>query len=432
MSRYQQFIFESYDFDPATKVLTLHYAMDDALHFTETYTFDFDYAEYDPVVLERALESLFFMAGVSYYKTYVPPEIVIKEGSLSPDQASFFSKTYQRGLGEFWYLNKLDPLTPVVFPTARHAVDPLPVSKVGKGSLVALGGGKDSLVTIEILRKEEKHLTTWSLNHRPQLTPLVERIDLDHAWVERQWDMQLVDLNKQDAMNGHIPISAIFACVAVVVAVLTGKRDIVMSNEQSANEPTLHYEGVAINHQYSKSQEFEQDFQRYLRYTFDDRLRYFSFLRPLSEVHIGKLFARLGWKKYHDVFSSCNRAFIHTSDHMSWCGQCSKCAFVCLALTPFVERQKLEELWSGKNLLLDPALEPTYKKLLGIEGDKPLDCVGDIKESRSAMQLAFQQYPELQNKYHFDVPENYHYDTLFSHEMPAEMYELLKNNLQEQ
>ncbi len=428
MNKYQQFIFESYHFDAYSGVLQLHYAMDDALHFVETYTFDFDYADYNPAVLDLAFQSLFFLAGVSYYKMYIPPEIVIKQGELDADGAAFFSKTYQRGLGEFWYLNKLDPRTPVNFPVTTDKLERL-TDEHGKGLLVAIGGGKDSLVTVELLR-DKQDITTWSLNHRPQLTPLVETIDLPHAWVERTWDPQIAELNKQDAMNGHVPISGIFACVGTIVAILSGKRDVVMSNEQSANEPTLHYQGVAINHQYSKSQEFERDYQAYLQHMFGDSLRYYSFLRPISEVRIAELFAKIGFEKYKGVFSSCNRAFVHTSDRMSWCGECSKCAFVFLAMTPFIPRQELENIWSGKNLLLDPKLEPTYRKLLGIEGDKPLDCVGDIKESRSAMREAFKIYPELRQKYEFEIPEDYDFRAESSHEMPPEIFELFKQTVQ--
>jgi hypothetical protein len=428
MSKYRQFIFESYHFDPAAKLLELRYSMDGQLHFLESYRFDFDYTPYDQVLLDRAMQSLFFLAGVSYYKTYIPAEIVIKQGELDAAQAAFFSKTYQRGLGEFWYVNKLDPRTPVTFPLTTEHVAPAEGEPDGKGLLVALGGGKDSLVSVELLR-EHKDITTWSLNHRPQLTPLVERIGLPHAWVEREWDTQLLELNKQDALNGHIPISGIFACVGTVVAILSGKRDVVMSNEQSANEPTLRYQGVAINHQYSKSQEFEQDYQKYLQHTLGGHIRYYSFLRPLSEMRISEIFARVGFEKYKDVFSSCNRAFVHSSDHMSWCGECSKCAFVFMAMTPFIGRRELETLWGGKNLLLDPRLEPTYRKLLGIEGDKPLDCVGDIKESREAMHLAFRLYPELAKKYHFELPEDYDYRQEGSQEMPAELREILKTAL---
>ena len=46
------------------------------------------------------------------------------------------------------------------------------------------------------------------------------------------------------ALNGHVPISAIISSVGVIVAILTGRRDVVVSNEQTANEPTLKYKGV--------------------------------------------------------------------------------------------------------------------------------------------------------------------------------------------
>jgi hypothetical protein len=428
MTKYRQFIFEDYRFDTATGRLELHYSMDGRLQFVEKYHFDFPFAEYDAALLDRMLQALFFMAGVSYYKTYIPPEIVVKNGSLDAEQAAFFSKTYQRGMGEFWYVNHLDPHTPVTLPATSERIEPLGGEPAGNGLLVSLGGGKDSLVSVELLR-EAHDITTWSLNHRAQLKPLVTRIGLPHAWVEREWDTALLDLNKQDALNGHIPISGIFACVGAIVAVLTGKRDVIMSNEQSANDPTLTYQGVAINHQYSKSQEFEQDYQRFLAHTAGERLRYYSFLRPLSEVRIAEIFAHTGFEKYKDVSSSCNRAFIHSSNHMSWCGECSKCAFVFLALTPFIAREELENMW-GKNLLLDPAQEINYRKLLGIEGDKPLDCVGDVKESRAAMREAFKQYPELAQKYQFEIPADYDYRAVATHEMPAEIYPILQAALE--
>ena len=422
MSKYRYFIFDAYDFNAETGVLQLHYAIDDALQFTETYRFDFPFVSYDPAVLDRAIQLLFFIAGTSYYKTYVPAEIQVRSGQLDAQTAALLSKTYQRGLGEFWYVNNLDPTTPVNFPVNAEQLPALQSN--GSGQLVGVGGGKDSLVTIEMLREAGADIETWSLNHRDQLAPLVRRIGLPHYWVERQWDEQLYTLRDRGAYNGHIPISAIFACVGTVVAILAGKRDVVVSNEQSANEPTLIYQDMPINHQYSKSQEFERDFQGALAHHFGESLRYYSFLRPFSEVRIAELFARIGFEKYKDVFSSCNRAFVHESTHMSWCGQCPKCAFTFMALTPFVPRAELESVWDGKNLLLDEGLEPTYRQLLGIEGDKPLECIGEVKESRKAMHLAQEQYPELKDRYQFELPDDYDFRALGSHEMPADSYEL--------
>jgi hypothetical protein len=429
MNHYNQFIFESYIFDETNKTVSLNYSLDGELQFTETFRFNFDFAEYDRAVLDQALQLLFFMAGVSYYKTFIPPEIVIKQGDLDPAMAHFFSKTYQRGLGEFWFVNKLDPRTPIAFPTTIPAAVATTSSAPGSGLLVGIGGGKDSLVSVELLRPRVQNLATWSVDHQAQLTPLIERIGTPHYWVERTWDRKLLDLAKKGALNGHIPISGIFACVGVVAAILGGKRDVVVSNEQSANEPDFTYQGVEINHQYSKSQEFEADFQKLLLHVFGDQVRYYSFLRPLSEMHIAELFARSGYETYRDVFSSCNRAFIHTSDHMSWCGTCPKCAFVYLVLSSFIPEDELTPLWNGKNLLLDPALEPLYRQLLGIEGGKPLDCVGEIKESRSAMRLAQAHYPELIERYQFELPDDYDYRALAGHHMPAQMYAYLTAGL---
>ncbi len=430
MSKYQTFTFRRYHFDQQQKKLELYYAYDDDLQFCETYTFDFGFVDYDEAVLDRALQMLFLVAGVSYYKAFVAPEIAVETGEIDTELAGFLSQTYQQGLGEFFYVNQLDPRTVVSFPVMAADFEPL-IQPGTAGQLVGVGGGKDSLVSIELLRKHDPELTTWSLNHRPQLTPLVERIGLPHYWVERQWDPQLLTLKDDPAAyNGHVPISAIFACVGTIVAILSGKRDVIVSNEHSANEPTLEYQGVAINHQYSKSLAFEQSYQTLLQHSFGDSLHYFSFLRPLSELRIAELFAQIGFEKYKAVFSSCNRAFVHSSRALFWDGTCPKCAFVFLALTPFIDRTKLETLFDGKNLLLDPGLDDTYRQLLGIAGDKPLECVGEIKESRAAMRLAQQRYPELE-KYTFELPEDYDYRQLAPHSMPPEVYGQLGQALSE-
>jgi hypothetical protein len=47
------------------------------------------------------------------------------------------------------------------------------------------------------------------------------------------------------------------------------------------------------------------------------------------------------------------------------------------------------------------------------------------------MQLAFKDYPELVEKYHFEIPAGYSYKDEGSHEMPAEMYPILQAALAE-
>jgi hypothetical protein len=424
MNAYKNFIFKDYNFDPGSKILRLYYSFDGILEFSESYKFDFDFVEYDPITLDKALQSLFFMAGISYYKAYIPKSIVIDRGAMDDVEAKFFSKTYQKGLGEFFYVNQLDPNTPINFPVSATTAIETKLPSTGS-LLVGIGGGKDSLVSVELLRDSGLDITTWSLSHRSQLEPLIKVIGLPHLWVERTWDRSLLEHNAANALNGHIPISAILACAGTIVAILSGREQVVVSNENSANEPDLEYRGVQINHQYSKSLEFEEDYQAYLKHTIGAP-GYFSYLRPLSEIYIAEIFARVGFSKYLGVFSSCNRAFTHESQHIFWCGKCAKCAFTYLALTPFVEANELESIW-GKNLLLDPELEVTYKKLLGIL-DKPLDCVGEIKESRMAMRLAQETYPEL-NKYKFDIPSDYNYQSFSKSSMPEKILAQLENQI---
>ncbi len=424
----KQFIFTSYDFNPDQKTLQLHYRFDDEPEFTETYSFDFPYINYNKAAVDKACQALHIMAGVSYFKTYLAEEIILKNTRLSSDEASFFEETYQKGLGEFFYVNKLSPKTPMQFPVDNPHSERIRFKN--DGLLIGIGGGKDSLLSVELL-KSLPRVATWSVGHRQQLEPLIQRIGIPHFWVERTIDPQLIKLNSQpDTLNGHVPISAILSCVGVIVALLTGYQDIVVSNENSSNEPTLIYKNTEINHQYSKSLEYEQAFQGYVSQSFGESVRYYSFLRPLSEVYIAELFARTGFDKYKDVFCSCNRAFRQDEHTLFWCGKCAKCAFTFMAFTPFVAKNNLESLWH-KNLLEDPTLIPTYRKLLGIDADKPLDCVGEVKESRQAMQLAFKEYPNLQKTYHFEIPSEYHYKNLAPHNMPEDIATVLFTALDE-
>lgn len=420
MSRFRQFVFSSYRFDKTSKQAVFTYSLDNEIQFEERYTFDFTFADYDKAALDRALQNLFFMAGISYYKMYLPPEITIESGQLNTEDAKFFREVYQKGLGEFFYTNQLDPRTEISFIANTEEGTAVPVREnTPHGQLIALGGGKDSLVSVEFLR-DLPHAATWSLGHRQQLEPLVRKVGLPHMWVDRQLDKKIAELNQKNALNGHIPISAIFACVGTVVAILSGRSDVVVSNEYSANEPNFTYQDVPINHQYSKSQDFEEQYQNLLKRHFDTAQHYYSFLRPLSDLHIAELFVKRGFlHKYQDVFSSCNRAFTQHGDHMFWCGECPKCAFTFLALSPFAEIETLESLFE-KNLFADPQLEQTYRELLGIQGDKPLECVGEIKEAQSALKMAQENHPELK-KYEISLPKDYDYRQLMPDSMPEDM-----------
>jgi hypothetical protein len=427
MSDKKEFIFKGYFFDQDNKELSLNYSIDSSINFTEKFVFNFDYKEnIDLKALEKAFQGLFFMAGVSYFKTYLPTNIIIEAGQLSQDDSDFFSRTYTKGLGEFFLVNRISPLPQISFPIDATTIQEINLDNYfEKGYLIGLGGGKDSIVTAELLRETDKAYT-WSLNHGAKLAPLVRDVGLPHFQVSRSIDPKLIELNENGALNGHVPISAIIAFTGLIVSLLTGISDVVVSNENAANEANTIYEGMEINHQYSKSLDFEIDFQKYIKRNFGTKTSYYSSLRPYSELIISKYFSSL-FNKYKYTFSSCNRAFTSESKNIYWCGECPKCCFTFLILSPYVESQKLEELW-GKNLLLDTSLEKTYMELLGISGIKPLDCVGEIAETRYAMELAQEKYIELSGKYTFEV-NNFSINQMFSHSMPKDVLEITKSSL---
>jgi hypothetical protein len=202
----------------------------------------------------------------------------------------------------------------------------------------------------------------------------------------------LFEYNRLGAWNGHIPVTAINSAILVCAAILYGYDAIIFSNEQSASVATLEYDGQQVNHQWSKSLEFEQRLRGYLKSHIAADLDYFSLLRPWSELAVTREFSRS--TLYDDVFSSCNRNFRIRGERPAdrWCGQCPKCHFVFLALAPFVTKPRLLAIF-GRNLLDDASLAPGFDALLEYREHKPFECVGEGRESRAAM-FALAQRPE--------------------------------------
>ena len=336
--------------------------------------------------------------GFLISKPFLPPEIVFgQDFGITRGQADFFTKIYKNGLGELFYRNNITPPS-IVFP---HEEKPSPNFKpldLSVRGLVALGGGKDSLTTIALCQEKNEDFDTFTMGDFPFLEAQINQIhkarSSQHLSVQRTLDPQLKTLNTEGATNGHIPISSILAFVSTVVGILRGQKNLIFSNESSANEPTV--PGTNINHQYSKTLEFEQDFDRYVTCFIHPEIHYFSYLRKYREIEIAEIFAQKCWENFGDKFMSCNRNFKQEASlkKSSWCGDCPKCAFVFTLFMPFVPREELINLF-GKNLLTDPALENTFKSLLGETPTKPFECVGEVEEVRQAFEMAQKEWPEV-------------------------------------
>ena len=382
-------------FDAATGVARLVYAFDDGPELVETVTlpgapFELDAARVEAA--EQALRLLHLIAGVSYYKAAVPADIRIDGYAIDAATATLLDTVYLNGLGEFAYRNGLDLRGRIRFPHVDDAAAPAPVLGLREHALVAIGGGKDSLVSIEALRAEGVAQTVTWIGGSQLIAACAAHTGLPTLNIGRQLAPQLFDLNRQGAWNGHIPVTAVNSAIMAFAAVVLGVDQVVFSNERSASYGSIIPGTGEVNHQWSKGWVFESTFGAYLQSHVAADLQYYSLLRPLSELAVARQFAKTD--RYDAHFSSCNRNFHILGERPTsrWCGVCPKCHFVFLALAPFVPKLRLVGI-VGRNLLDDQAQTGGFDALLEYQDHKPFECVGEGRESRAAM-AALAQRPE--------------------------------------
>ncbi|THD09635.1 UDP-N-acetyl-alpha-D-muramoyl-L-alanyl-L-glutamate epimerase [Metallibacterium scheffleri] len=341
---------------------------------------------------QRALRLLHLLAGVSYYKAGVAPELRIDGAGVDAATLDLLRAVYTHGLAEFAYRNGLDLRGRMHWRVQSAAASAAPALGLPPRTLVPIGGGKDSLVAIEALRSIGAECTAAWVGNSPLIAACAAHTGLPTLNIERTLAPELFAYNRMGAWNGHVPVTAVNSAILVCAAILYGHDSIAFANERSASSATLEYDGQPVNHQWSKGWDFEQAFAHAVRQGVAADLHYCSLLRPWSELAVTRAFARL--PQYFGVFSSCNRNFRILGPKPSdrWCGQCPKCHFVFLALAPFLPKPRLLAIF-GRNLLDDETQAAGFDALLEYRGHKPFECVGEGAEARAAM-AALAQRPE--------------------------------------
>jgi hypothetical protein len=379
---FRQFRFTRRSMDGRT--VRLEYALDDAYEFVEEFDLPMPEGDVNKAALEPLLDLLHWVAGVSYYKTAAPPEVVCETGAPPPATARLLDALYSDGLGEFAVVNRLPHLPRPVFPqsgSARPDADPKPLRRV----LVPIGGGKDSIVALEIVRRSGLDFALFSVRDDPAMQRTAAAAGVPRLVAERRLPLELLRrLDADGALNGHVPITAIISCVALLTAALHGFDAVVLANERSASRGNVVYDGVEVNHQFSKSAAAEELLRAAAAEATDVEI--FSILRPASELAIARTFA--SFDRYHQAFTSCNAIFRLDPElrAASWCCDCPKCRFVFLALAPFMEPAALERIF-GKAMLDDDAQFEGFALLAAVGGAKPFECVGEEEETLAAIQL---------------------------------------------
>ena len=425
------FEFTSYTFIPENKQVVFYYATkfadEKAMIWAETVTLPEipNMGHVSKEAINKLLQSLHIILGISYYKFHCAPKIELPY-PLSKKEIDFWNTVYQKGLGEFFYKNNLDPnISPKFSFSKENSQKDAEINADRRGSdfrvipreiprnsaiptkiLVGVGGGKDSIVAAELLKEKEFDFTSFNVETgKPSkiVDDIIKIINVGELKIRRLLDGKV---HEKHQYNGHIPISAIYAFLGIFACVLYKYNYFIVSNEHSSNFGNIQYKGLDVNHQWSKSFEFEMLFSDYLSHFISRDVGYFSLLRPFHEIRIVKMFADLG-EKYSPYFSSCNSNFrvipetgvpakpatlasgreLPRDSATLWCGKCPKCVFVFTLLSAYLSKKNLLNIFK-KNLYEREELLPLFKDVLGFGNMKPFDCVGTFEEAQTALFLA--------------------------------------------
>ena len=398
MKSFTTFYFENFSFDPNTQRAYFGYSFDREEFFTEEIDFSSQYYSLRKDIDTSLLQSLLFHChialGISYYKLFPTQKLTILSGNIDQWQAIFWKKFYLNGLGEFFITNDIDPTELLNFESESCVTYPAVSYPSGNRVLLPWGGWKDSIVSSILLQDSKRYFTPyvfWKIDtiKSQTLTSLWENV----LQIQRTLCKNLFKMNTAWYYNGHVPITWIIAFISFVTAYLYKYRYIILSNESSADEWNTTWKWLSINHQYSKSFEFEKDLQWYAQKYITSDTQYFSILRGFHEYKIAEIFSHRA-QQYFTTFSSCNKNFTLNSrpKHSgNWCWECEKCCFVYLMLSAFLTPEEWEHIF-WENLFKNSSLLSTFSALIGYQSHKPFECVGTYEESIYALYQAGKKY----------------------------------------
>jgi hypothetical protein len=399
----EAFTIEQPAFDTVTGVATFRYRLGELgstevnLGFTEVLVFPAgsDAQASETSSFLKLLNLTALVLGVSYFKLRAPLQIRV-DFPLTSGERAFALDVYENGLGEFYARNNLKRFGLLHIEAAEDPVDAHVPPLLNDRALLPIGGGKDSLVSLQLLEAAGADFTPFAVNPKGPIIGSVDKIGLPPLYVTRTLDPEMIRLGKEPGYyNGHVPSTAINSMIAALTALLFSYNRIVLSNERSASEGNMEFDGREANHQHSKSLDFEKLISQVLEHSTGRSLQLFSILRPYSEARIASIFSRV--QRFDHVFSSCNENFkLAGHNGPLWCGKCPKCHFVFLIFAPVMDKQRLIGIF-GQNLLSQPSHERSFRELTGLAGQKPWECVGEIEEAAACL-WALTKLPEWANE----------------------------------
>ena len=402
MLRASSFTFGTYTVDAARSTITFTYRVEFQSGRIRTYTDRLFFEGVSPelwekvpkAVLEATLQALLLMIGINYWCVLPTNNIRIEGFTLTREQARFWDSLYLNGLGEFFYFNKIDFHNLISFPYDDSATVPRAARfEPPKRALLLNGAGKDSILSAEMLKASGTPFDFFAFAPTPAHKRIAALVGAKTITVKRRRDSQLGWITLFLGISSAYPSVSTFTFIATLLAELLGYNSIIFSNERSADFGNLTYLGLSVNHQWCKSSEAEKLTNDYIQSFITPDISMRSLLRQYSELEIVRRFVR--YPQYLYNFTSCNTYFwlpriqqllLRTN---YWCNSCPKCVFLFACFSAFLPKKEMINIF-GADLYAKKHLLPLFRRILGIEGFKPFDCVGEPEEMILAMHYAAQ------------------------------------------
>lgn len=400
MLRTSSFTFGTYKVDTAHSIVTFTYRVEFQHGIVKTFTDRLFFEGVSPElwekipksVLEPTLQALLIIIGINYWSVFRTNNIHIEGFKLTHEQANFWNSLYLNGLGEFFYDMQIDFHNLIDFPYDESFVAPTPTRFIRPAKALLLNGaGKDSILSAEILKASGTPFDFFAFAPTPAHKKIAKLVGAKTIKVNRRRDPYLDVAMSLFGASSAYPSVSTFTFIATLLAELLGYDSITFSNERSADFGNLTYLGLEVNHQWCKSSEAEKMINDYIQRFITPDITTSSLLRKYSELEIVRRF--VCYPQYLHYVTSCNNYFWLPrpmqllSRKGYWCKKCAKCVFLFACFTAFLPKKEVVSIF-GADLYIDKSLLPLFKSILGIEGFKPLDCVGEPEEMILAMHYA--------------------------------------------
>ena len=400
MPQAKSFTFDTYKINTKRSVITFTYKVELGYGIKKTFTDKLSFPaiskdQWEKIpkdALEPALQALLIMVGINYWCAFPTKNIRINGFTLSREQAQFWNSLYLDGLGEFFYDMKMDFQDLINFPYDENYQAPIPPKfDLRERSLLLNGAGKDSILSAEILKASNTPFDFFAFAPTPAHKRIAKIANAETIEVTRSRDPLLEIIMTYSGISNSYPSVSTFTFVAVLLAEVLGYKSIIFSNERSADFGNLTYRGLEVNHQWCKSSEAEKLVNDYIQRFITPDISTKSLLRKYSELEIVRQFVQ--YPQYLHQVTSCNTYFwLHPLEQRLlrksyWCKGCPKCVFMFACFSAYLPKKELVSIF-GADLYEKKRLLRSIRRILGIEGFKPLDCVGEPEEMILAMHMA--------------------------------------------